>query len=81
MKTLTLLYFAHLRDLVGTSEERVETNATTIAELRNELETHHAALAGRWASIRFAKNEAFAADEDALADGDVVALLPPVAGG
>jgi molybdopterin converting factor small subunit len=31
--------------------------------------------------IRFARNEEFARNDDALADGDVVALIPPVAGG
>ncbi len=78
---LKVLYFAHLRDLVGSGEESVETSASTIAALRPELERRHSVLEGRWASIRFAKNEAFAADDEALSDGDVVALLPPVAGG
>lgn len=78
---LKVLYFAHLRDLVGSGEESLETSAATVAALRPELERRHPALGGRWASIRFAKNEAFAAADEALADGDVIALLPPVAGG
>jgi molybdopterin converting factor small subunit len=31
--------------------------------------------------VRFARNEEFAQNADVLADGDVVALIPPVAGG
>ncbi len=31
--------------------------------------------------IRFARNEEFARLADAITDGDVVALIPPVAGG
>ena len=33
------------------------------------------------ASLAFARNRAYAAREDALADGDEVALIPPVSGG
>jgi molybdopterin converting factor small subunit len=39
------------------------------------------ALAGRLSAVRFARNEVFARLEDELADGDVVAVVPPVAGG
>jgi molybdopterin converting factor small subunit len=33
------------------------------------------------ASVRIARNELFARDDEALQDGDVLALIPPVAGG
>ena len=36
---------------------------------------------GRLASVRFARNEEFAESRDAIAEGDVIALIPPVAGG
>lgn len=78
---ITLLYFAAVRELVGLGEERVETGARTVAELRAWLERERPALAGRLGAVRFARNEEFAKDADALADGDVVALIPPVAGG
>jgi molybdopterin converting factor small subunit len=31
--------------------------------------------------VRIARNEAFAEPSEALAEGDVLALIPPVAGG
>jgi molybdopterin converting factor small subunit len=31
--------------------------------------------------VRVARNEAFAASAERLEDGDVIALIPPVAGG
>ncbi|MBX3201558.1 MAG: molybdopterin converting factor subunit 1 [Labilithrix sp.] len=81
--TITLLYFAAVRELVGRDEERVTLppDVGSIAELAVFLERRHAALAGRLAAVRFARNETFATRDETLADGDVVALIPPVAGG
>ena len=81
--TITLLYFAAVRDLVGAGEERLELPADvrTVAELAAHLAVVHPSLAGRLASVRFARNEEFASSEDLLADQDTVALIPPVAGG
>lgn len=80
---VTILYFAAVRDLVGQDEERVGLPAsiTTIGALAGYLMKLHAPLAGRLASVRFARNEEFAQDVDPVADGDVIALIPPVAGG
>ena len=78
---ITVLYFAAVRDLVGTAEEKIASDAKTIAELRAWLEKNRPALAGRLGSVRFARNEVFASEGDLLADGDVIALIPPVAGG
>jgi molybdopterin converting factor subunit 1 len=81
--TITLLYFAAVRELVGTAEERVALpgDVTTIAELARFLGTHRPALGGRLGAVRFARNETFAEPGDRIEDGDVVALIPPVAGG
>lgn len=81
--TISVLYFAAVRDLVGTGEERIPLPADvrTIGELAAFLAKRHAALDGRLGHVRFARNEEFARSEDAIADGDVVALIPPVAGG
>jgi molybdopterin converting factor subunit 1 len=78
---LTILYFAAVRDLVGISEESIESDAITIGELRVVLEKKQAALEGRLGHVRLARNERFATDDEALADGDTIALIPPVAGG
>jgi molybdopterin converting factor subunit 1 len=80
---LKVLYFAAVRDLVGVAEETVEVGAevATVGALAAELTRRHPALAGRLGPVRFARNAAFADAGDALADGDEIALIPPVAGG
>lgn len=81
--TLTILYFAAVRDLVELDEERIDAppDVTTARDLVAFLEGRHPALAGRLASVRVARNEVFASPGEVLADGDVIALIPPVAGG
>lgn len=81
--SVTVLYFAAVRDLVGKAEERVDLPAgvATIASLASHLAKVHPELEGRLGPVRFARNEEFANDADPIADGDVVALIPPVAGG
>lgn len=78
---LTVLYFAAVRDLVGLSEEIVDAPASDVRALRAWLEEARPALAGRLGAVRFARNEAFVKDDEALAEGDVIALIPPVSGG
>jgi molybdopterin synthase sulfur carrier subunit len=80
---LHVLYFAGLRDAVGLTEETVELpeGVRTIGALADHLARRHPAYRERRAHVRIARNEAFAGDDEPLADGDVVALIPPVAGG
>ncbi|MGH7284501.1 MAG: MoaD/ThiS family protein [Polyangiaceae bacterium] len=78
---IKILYFAELRDALGMSEEDWETRATSIGALASELATGHDAIRVRLPSLRFARNEAFASNDDAISEGDVVAVIPPVAGG
>jgi molybdopterin converting factor subunit 1 len=81
-RRITLLYFAALRELAGASREEVllPSSLRTIADLRAHLDARDA-LRNRLSSVRFARNEEFANDADTLGEGDVVALIPPVAGG
>jgi molybdopterin synthase sulfur carrier subunit len=78
-----VLYFAAVRELVGRDEESVELPATvrTVRDFTAWIASHHAALGGRMGSVRVARNEVFAQDDEALTEGDVLALIPPVAGG
>ena len=80
---ITVLYFAAVRDLVETDEESIEipVHVRTIAELSRHLASRHSSLDGRLASVRFARNEVFATSDETISDGDVIALIPPVAGG
>ena len=80
---VSVLYFAGLRDAVGLSEEAIELpqQVRTVGELCDHLASRHRGYAERRASVRVARNEAFAGDADPVRDGDVIALIPPVAGG
>lgn len=80
---VNILFFAVLREIVGHSEEVLElpTEVSTIEQLRELLETRMPALRGRLGSVRFARNEVFSAPGEVIADGDRIALIPPVAGG
>jgi molybdopterin synthase sulfur carrier subunit len=78
-----LLYFAALGEVFGQAEERVELppQVTTIGALADWLAARHPAFAARRAHVRIARNEAFAGEADSIAEGDTIALIPPVAGG
>lgn len=79
---IRLLLFALYRDLVDQNEVEVELPAgATVSDLVRALR----ARGGGWARLPeepvAAVNREYATPETALADGDEVALLPPVAGG
>jgi molybdopterin synthase sulfur carrier subunit len=83
MATVLVLYFAGLRDAVGCAEESVELRPSvqTVNDLCDQLAERHAPYAEARAHVRVAHNEVFASGSESLGDGDVVALIPPVAGG
>lgn len=78
---LTVLLFAALKDEVGPTFDVDVPDGTDVGGLRRRLEAAHPAFArfGRRALV--AVNEAYATDAEGLSPGDVVAMLPPVAGG
>lgn len=81
--SVTVLYFAALRDLTGRSEERVGLPRTpeAVTGLLSLLEARHQGLRGRLQSVRVAVNEEFVEVSTELMGGEVVALIPPVSGG
>jgi molybdopterin synthase sulfur carrier subunit len=83
MADVRILYFGGLREAVGVAEESltVPADVRTVAALCAHLAARHDAYAANRASVRVARNEAFADDDEPIADGDVIALVPPVAGG
>jgi molybdopterin converting factor subunit 1 len=79
---VTVLYFAGARDAAGVSEEPIELESeATIARALAVVVAKHPALAPHVPRLRVARNETFAQVEDGLEDGDVLAIIPPVAGG
>jgi len=83
MMAVRVLYFAALRDAVGISEESLPLppHVRTVGDLRAHLAERHRPYGQNRACVRVARNEVFASDEERLANGDVIALIPPVAGG
>jgi molybdopterin synthase sulfur carrier subunit len=80
MRTVTIQYYAILREQRGLAEETVATAASTPAALYDELRSRHRfTLPGD--RVRAAVNDEFVAATAALRDGDCVVFIPPVAGG
>lgn len=83
---IVLLYFAWVRERIGVAEERLPLpeDVASVAELLEHLATrspgHAAALADR-SALRVAVNQVHVGMDHAVADGDEVALFPPVTGG
>ena len=81
---LTVRYFASIREAAGKSSETLETGATTLAQLRDELIARSGpggeALA-RGRAVRMALNQIMRDETAALSDGCEVAFFPPVTGG
>lgn len=81
---IRVLYFAALREALGTDRETVETAARTIGELRAELRTRGEVWAEKLAegrNVRVSLDHAMASADATLADGAEVAFFPPVTGG
>jgi molybdopterin synthase sulfur carrier subunit len=81
---ITIRYFASIREAVGQSSEMLETGATTLAQLREELiarggNAGEALARGR--ALRMALNQVMSDETVALTDGCEVAFFPPVTGG
>jgi len=83
MTNVRVLYFAAVRDLVGCVEEAVDLpeSVRRVDDFVRYLQELHPALAGRLGGVRFAVNESFAEGFDEIRDNDVIAVIPPVAGG
>lgn len=79
---VSVLFFATLKDRAGRDRLPLElAEAITVAELKSRLAADLPALAPALPTALVSVNHEFAFAEDALHDGDEVALFPPVSGG
>ncbi|WP_077033690.1 MoaD/ThiS family protein [Pelomonas sp. KK5] len=82
--SVTIRYFASLREALGSSETFDWTPGLTVGSVRDRLlargEPHASALA-RTRAVRCALNQQLAREEAAVADGAELAFFPPVTGG
>jgi len=79
-----LRYFASIREAIGTSSESINTTATTLAALRDELIARGGAYAealARGRALRVALNQTMSDESAATVDGSEVGFFPPVTGG
>jgi molybdopterin synthase sulfur carrier subunit len=80
MKTITVEYYAQLREQSGLSRETVSTAAASAGGLYEELHLRHGFTLPS-SMLKVAVNAAFVDWRSPLADGDIVVFVPPVAGG
>ena len=81
MKVKTL-FFASYREVMGGSELDVELpDGSTVADLITSLRARDEASSILPVEPAVALNRTYCASDAVLADGDEVALIPPVAGG
>ena len=81
---LTLRYFASIRETLGQGSELVQTEATTLGALRDELIARggaHAEALARGRPVRLALNQTMSDETATLSDGAEVGFFPPVTGG
>lgn len=79
-----IVYFAWLRERIGLPRERVETQATTVAELVEELKTRDPRYGAAFAdtsALRVALDQELADFAAPLAGVREVAFFPPMTGG
>ena len=84
--TVTVLYFARLREALGRSSEQVRLAAgrQTVASLRAYLRSRGGPWEAELAAekpVRAAVNQDMAQADTVLAESDEIAFFPPVTGG
>ena len=80
-RQLAVMLFAGLAELVGHREVSLDWQGGTAADLRSALQNKYPAAASLLARSAVAVGERYCRDQDRVAVGDDVAMLPPVSGG
>ncbi|TFL17729.1 molybdopterin converting factor subunit 1 [Jannaschia formosa] len=81
---MRVLYFAWLRERIGTGREEVETGAATVADLVEELrarEERYAVAFADMTTVRAAVDQELVPLDTPLAGAREVAFFPPMTGG
>lgn len=82
MNSVKLLFFATLRDRVGTRETGIDIPAhLTVRELKSLLHERFPAAGPVLGTALVSVNKEFAFDGDVIPEGAEIALFPPVSGG
>ena len=81
---LDVLYFAWLRERIGTPRERIETQATTVRQLIAQLvamDDWHAQALSDLTAVRVALDQDLADLDTPLGQAREIAFFPPMTGG
>jgi molybdopterin synthase catalytic subunit len=79
---VNVLYFAILRERLGIDGEALDLPAgADVGAARAEIAARHPDIAPLLPRVATAVNQAIVPEAHLLADGDELALIPPVAGG
>ncbi|MTT31831.1 molybdopterin converting factor subunit 1 [Terrilactibacillus sp. BCM23-1] len=73
-----VLLFAHLREQVGSEKLAIREKQLTVKEFKELMENQYKLPTQ---GVMIAINEKYATETDIIAEGDTVALIPPVSGG
>jgi molybdopterin synthase catalytic subunit len=77
-----LLFFASIKDIVGERQLQVEVpQGTTVGDLLTHLESRYPRIRDYRPVVLTSVNEDYADQATRVADGDEVAIFPPVSGG
>ena len=77
-----LLFFASLKDIVGARQLDVEVpSGSTVSDLWDHLESQFPPLKRYRSIVLTSVNEEYVDKAAPVADGDEIALFPPVSGG
>ena len=78
---LRVLFFGVLRERFGPEEQLQQFPGRSVADILRYYRVIAPELGELWGSVAVAVNQQYANGPAPLADGDEVALLPPVSGG
>ena len=80
---MRVLFFAQLKDVTGCAEMELLPGPGTVdaAALWRELLAAHPGLGTFRGAVRLARNGEYVGADARFAEGDEVALIPPVSGG
>ena len=84
MNTVTIRYFASIREVLGTGEKLDVREGATVGEVRDALiarSPEHGAALARGKALRCALNQSLSDESAAVGQGAEVAFFPPVTGG
>ena len=80
MKTVTVRYFASLRESAGKGEETYATDARSVLELYQDLAAQYG-FELTSTHVKASRNREIVDMSESFSSGDEIVFLPPVAGG